>query len=135
VTLRGGRPLPADSVPTALLLPMGRFGPAFLAYANFDVYTQWNQSLVYAATAAYYATRLAGAPRYDKGKPNLATYGLQETRQLQQLLARHGHDVGEIDGIIGELTRQAIRKAQLKYRLPADSYPSAELIARLKSDS
>jgi peptidoglycan hydrolase-like protein with peptidoglycan-binding domain len=51
------------------------------------------------------------------------------------LLARHGHDVGEIDGIIGELTRQAIRKAQLKYRLPADSYPSAELIARLKSDS
>jgi lytic murein transglycosylase len=135
VTLRGGRPLPADGVPTALLLPMGRFGPAFLAYANFDVYTQWNQSLVYAATAAYYATRLAGAPRYDKGKPNLATYGLQETRQLQQLLARHGHDVGEIDGIIGELTRQAIRKAQLKYRLPADSYPSAELIARLKSDS
>jgi peptidoglycan hydrolase-like protein with peptidoglycan-binding domain len=60
---------------------------------------------------------------------------LQETRRLQKLLARHGHDVGEIDGIIGELTRQAIRKAQIKYRLPADSYPSDELIARLRSDS
>jgi lytic murein transglycosylase len=135
VTLRGGRPLPADGVPTALILPMGRLGPAFLAYPNFDVYTQWNQSLVYATTAAYYATRLAGAPRYDKGKPGIAAYGLQETRQLQQLLTRHGHDVGEIDGIIGEQTRQAIRKAQIKYRLPADSYPSDELIARLRSDS
>ncbi len=39
---------------------MGRFGPAFLAYPNFDVYLQWNQSLNYAVTAAYPATRIDG---------------------------------------------------------------------------
>ena len=132
IRLRGGKPLPADNTPTALLLPMGRDGPAFLAYPNFDVYTQWNQSLVYATTAAYYATRLAGAPRYDKGKPGIPTYGLETTMQLQRLLTQHGYDVGETDGIIGEMTRQAIRKAQLKFGLPADSYPSAELISRLR---
>jgi lytic murein transglycosylase len=135
VRRRGGERLPADNVPTALLLPMGRHGPAFLAYPNFDVYTQWNQSLVYATTAAYYATRLAGAPRYDKGKSGIPTYGLNETRQLQRLLSQHGYDVGEVDGIIGEQTRQAIRQAQIKYGLPADSYPSDELIARLRQDS
>jgi lytic murein transglycosylase len=132
VTRRGGKPLPADNMPAALLLPMGRHGPSFLAYRNFDVYTQWNQSLVYATTAAYYATRLAGAPRYDKGKPSLKTYGLKEMRNLQQMLTSHGYDVGKIDGIIGEKTRQAIRQAQIKYRLPADSYPSDELFARLR---
>ncbi|NJM34099.1 MAG: lytic murein transglycosylase [Rhodomicrobium sp.] len=133
VKRRGGSALPADNTEVSLLLPMGRFGPAFLAYANFDVYTQWNQSLVYATTAAYYATRLAGAPPYDKGKPGIPAYGLQETRELQQLLVRQGYNVGEIDGVMGALTRNAIRQAQLKFGLPADSYPSDELIARLRS--
>jgi hypothetical protein len=44
---------------------MGRFGPAFLAYQNFQVYLQWNNSLVYSTTAAYLATRIAGARRFS----------------------------------------------------------------------
>src|SRR5262249_11694721 len=32
VTLADGKPLPADDLPASLLLPMGRLGPAFLAY-------------------------------------------------------------------------------------------------------
>jgi lytic murein transglycosylase len=132
VKRRVGGALPADNMQAALLLPMGRFGPAFLAYANFDVYTQWNQSFVYATTAAYFATRLAGAPPYDKGKPDIPAYGLQETRELQQLLARQGYDVGEIDGVMGALTRNAIRQAQIKFGLPADSYPSDALFAHLR---
>jgi lytic murein transglycosylase len=132
VKQRDGRALPQDGVQASLLLPVGRFGPAFLAYENFRVYTEWNQSLVYATTAAYYATRLAGAPAYDKGKPGIPTFGLQETRELQQLLVRQGYEVGKIDGIIGAATRDAIRQVQIKYGLPADSYPSEELIQRLR---
>ena len=60
VTLANGKPLPKDLPPGSLLLPMGRNGPAFLAFANFDVYLQWNSSLIYSTTAAYFATRLAG---------------------------------------------------------------------------
>ena len=132
VKIRGGKSLPADNTPVALILPMGRHGPAFLAYPNFDVYTQWNQSLVYATTAAYYATRLGGAQRYNKGKPGLAEYGLKQTKELQRLLSRQGYDVGDIDGIMGELTRKAIRAAQLKFGLPADSYPSSALFQKLR---
>ncbi len=62
VTYPGGRALRADTVPASVMLPMGRFGPAFLAYDNFQVYLKWNNSLVYSTTAAYYATRLSGAP-------------------------------------------------------------------------
>jgi lytic murein transglycosylase len=69
VTLADGRPLPADNLPASLLLPVGRLGPAFLVYKNFDVYLQWNNSLVYSTTAAYLATRIAGAPAMHRGSP------------------------------------------------------------------
>ena len=132
VKAAGDRALPADSTAASLLLPMGRNGPAFLAYQNFSVYTQWNQSLVYSTTAAYYATRLAGAPPYNKGRAEVPAYGLQEVKELQQSLNRRGHDAGEPDGKLGVQTRQAIRKAQIAFGLPADAYPSDELFARLR---
>ncbi len=65
--MRMASPLENDSVPASLLLPMGRLGPAFLAFPNFDVYLQWNQSLNYATTAAYLATRIDGAPAMRRG--------------------------------------------------------------------
>ena len=67
MTLADGKPLPADDLPAPLLLPMGRFGPAFLAYDNFRVYLQWNNALVYSTTAGYLATRIAGAPPLHRG--------------------------------------------------------------------
>ena len=62
VTYPDGKPLPNDDMPASLVLPMGRTGPAFLAYANFAAYTEWNNSLIYSITAGYLATRIAGAP-------------------------------------------------------------------------
>src|SRR6185312_14465219 len=56
-----GSPVDKD-LPASLMLPMGRNGPAFLAFHNFKVYLEWNQSLVYSTTAAYLATRIDGAP-------------------------------------------------------------------------
>jgi len=131
VTLADGRPLPADDLPASLLLPMGRFGPAFLAYENFRVYLQWNNALVYSTTAAYLATRIAGAPPLRRGTapPPLA---FAEVKGLQTSLARAGYDVGAIDGFLGLKTRQAVKAMQVKYNLPADSYPTAELLARMR---
>lgn len=131
VTRADGRPLPADGLPAALLLPMGRNGPAFLAYPNFDVYLEWNNALVYATTAAYFATRLAGAPPVSRGSGAQAL-GYNEIRELQQLLVRHGYDVGKVDGILGARTRAAVKSVQVRLGLPADSYPTPELLARLR---
>ncbi len=127
-----GKPLRADRLPASLVLPMGRLGPAFLAYPNFSVYLKWNESLVYTTTAAYFATRLAGAPRVRSGNGKVTPLSGAQTRQLQQLLKRRGFDVGKIDGIIGAKTRAAIKAMQLKYRMPADSYPTPDLLARLR---
>jgi lytic murein transglycosylase len=116
----------------SLLLPMGRNGPAFLAFDNFKVYLEWNQSLVYSTTVAYLATRIDGAPAMSRGR-GVAPFGYDQTRELQGLLKARGYDVGEIDGKLGLATRASIKKVQEKLGLPADSYPSPELIARLRT--
>ncbi len=112
---------------------MGRFGPSFLVFDNFQAYLKWNNSLVYSTTAAYYATRLAGAPpmRRGTGTPP-PPLGLEQARELQQLLTKAGYDVGGADGKLGLSSRQAIRSMQVKLGLPADSYPTVELLARMR---
>jgi len=132
VALADGRPLPADNLPASLLLPMGRLGPAFLVYKNFQIYLQWNNSLVYSTTAAYLATRIAGGPPLKRGTPPPAL-AFNDMKTLQGLLARAGYDVGTIDGFLGLKTRQAVKAMQVKYGLPADSYPTAELLARMRA--
>lgn len=133
VMLVNGQPLPKDGMRASVLLPMGRFGPAFMVYDNFKTYTTWNNSLVYSVTAAYFATRIAGAPAMQKGARVPPPLGYEETKMLQQLLEQRGYDVGRIDGILGDKTRPAIRDVQMKLKLPADSYPTEELLARLKA--
>ena len=55
---------------------------------------------------------------------------------LQGLLIKQRYEgVGEVDGKVGNGTRNATKKAQVKLGLPADSYPTAELIDRLRSSS
>lgn len=133
VKARTGELMPDDSQ-AALLLPMGRNGPAFLAYRNFDVYRTWNASFVYALTAAYLATRLDGAPAVSEGNAPVRALNADELKALQTLLARDGLlPPDEIDGKLGFDTRRATRKAQQKYRLPADGYPSVELMQAMGS--
>ncbi|HAP10744.1 MAG TPA: lytic murein transglycosylase, partial [Afipia sp.] len=132
VTYADGRPLPKDELPASVLLPMGRTGPAFLAYPNFAAYTEWNNSLIYSTTAGYLATRIAGAGPMRKPATPVAQLPFNEIKELQQLLARQGHNVGKIDGILGQQSRIAIKTMQVKYGLPADSWPTAELLARMR---
>ena len=132
VTYPDGRPLPNDDMPASLLLPMGRTGPAFLAYANFAAYTEWNNSLIYSTTAGYLATRIAGAPPMRQPAAPVAQLPLNELKELQQLLVRAGFNVGKVDGVMGQLSRTAVKAMQMKYGLPADSWPTAELLARMR---
>jgi len=135
VTYPDGKPLPSDELPASVLLPMGRTGPAFLAYANFAAYTEWNNSLIYSTTAGYLATRIAGAaPLRRPAVPVVPVVQLpfNELRELQQLLVRAGFNVGKVDGVMGQQSRTAVKAMQVKYGLPADSWPTAELLARMR---
>ena len=132
VKAASGKPIRVDKVPVSLLLPMGKDGPAFLAYENFTTtYLKWNESLVYSTTAAYLATRIAGAGAVSKGRNTVTPLGYEELSQLQEILQNRGYEVGKIDGKLGKGTRAAVKAEQIRLGLPADSYPSPELLSLL----
>ena len=133
VTAVSGKPIKGDTFQASLLLPMGKDGPAFLAYENFTTaYLKWNESLIYSTTAAYLATRIAGAKPVSRGNAEVTPLSYEQVVQLQEILSAKGYDVGEADGKIGKGTRAAVKAEQIKAGLPADSYPTMELLARLQ---
>jgi len=117
-------------LPASVILPQGKGGPAFLAYPNFRVYFEWNQSFTYVLTAAYFANRLEGAPVFDAGNPAPGLSG-DEMKALQRKLKARGYDVGGVDGILGANTRAAVREMQGKLGLPVDAWPTRDLLNRL----
>ena len=81
---------------------------------------------------AHLATRLSGAPPFSRGSAQVPEWSFQQMKELQQLLVRRGFAVGEVDGKLGAATRAGVKAAQLKLGLPADSYPTQELVERLR---
>ena len=123
----------ADKFQASLLLPMGKDGPAFLAYDNFTkAYLLWNESLVYSNTAAYLATRIAGAGKLSAGNAEVNALSYEQIIELQNILVGMGYDVGKVDGKMGKATRAAVKDVQIKKGWPADSYPTVEFLSQLQ---
>ena len=121
-----------NSLEATLILPQGRKGPKFLAYPNFNIFMQWNDSFMYSTTAAYLANRLRGESKYRSRDPeDILSFG--QMVKLQEILEALGYDVGKVDGILGAKTRQSVRKIQLKLGFAADSWPTDELLDLLES--
>lgn len=125
-----GVSMPSGGLQASVILPQGHRGPAFMIFNNFRVLFEWNQSFTYVVTAAYFATRIEGAPVYDAGNPDsgLDRDGMMA---LQRRLAARGFDVGAVDGILGAGTRAAVQDVQGQLGLPADGWPTPELLRRL----
>ena len=125
--------LKADKFPASLLLPMGKDGPAFLAYDNFTTaYLKWNESLVYSLTAGYLANRIAGDGPFYPGRAPVQSLSYDQIKQLQTILEGKGYDVGTVDGKLGKATRDAVKQEQIKMGWPADSYPTVPFLEKLQ---
>ena len=122
--------LPSGNLRASVIVPQGHRGPAFMVFHNFRVLFEWNQSFIYVTTAAYFATRLSGAPIYQAGNPETGL-NQDQMRQLQQRLVQRGFDVGAVDGILGANTRAAVQDVQAQLGLPADGWPTPQLLGML----
>lgn len=92
----------------------------------------WNRSNFYAVAVGHLADRLVwGGPLQT---PQIEEIALSRAQmlQIQARLNDLGHDVGKPDGIAGSRTRKAIKAFQKSKGLPADGYPSIELLDLLK---
>jgi lytic murein transglycosylase len=123
--------LPAGNLPASVILPQGHRGPAFLIFPNFRVLFDWNQSFTYVLTAAYFATRIEGAPVFEPGNPD-AGLNQDQMRELQRALTARGFNTGGTTGILGANTRIAVQDFQAQVGLPADGWPTPELLRRAR---
>lgn len=126
-----GAPLPAMQG-ASILTPAGARGPAVLVGNNFRVLLRYNSSNNYALAVALLAQQIDGGPGLVTAWPRqLKTLTRTETQALQLALNARGFDTGEPDGVVGPATRAGVRRFQQSLGLPADGYPTQDLLQRL----
>ena len=133
VQTTNGVPLP-QFAEAMVLLPAGASGPAFLVGPNFQVIRRYNNSTSYALAVGLLAQRLAGGPDVQATWPrDQVALSRQQLKTLQTVLNQRGFDSGTPDGVMGPNTRGALRRYQSSAGLPADGYPSLELLQQLEA--
>ncbi len=117
---------------SAIVLPQGWRGPAFMVFDNFHTLLDWNRSVNYALSVTFLANQLTDQTVVvlDSRTQSSALSRLQMQR-LQKLLKQFGFDPGPADGYPGLKTQAAIRGYQQATGLPADGYASLQLYHHL----
>jgi lytic murein transglycosylase len=110
-----------------------RGGPGFLVFRNYDAAYSYNGADSYALAISLLSDRLRGRPgvqqRWPTDDPPLSR---AERRELQTLLIRRGHDVGEPDGAIGAKTRAAIMAEEGRVGMAQTGRPGGKILAALR---
>ncbi len=116
-----------------LVTPAGATGPAFLAFKNFDVIYSYNAAESYALAISHLADRLRGGGEFVTPWPT-DDLGLSraERKELQTLLIQRGHDIGEVDGLIGAKTREAVKVEQARLGMKVDGHPGQKILKALQ---
>ncbi|MBN8437589.1 MAG: lytic murein transglycosylase [Candidatus Accumulibacter sp.] len=131
-----GQPLAASDVAAGLLLPAGPRGPAFLVLRNFDAIYGYNAAESYALAIAHLADRIKGGKPFATAWPtDDGGLSRRERRELQTLLAGRGYPIGEIDGMIGSNSRQAVQAEQKRLGMTADGRPGQKLLTTLRASA
>jgi membrane-bound lytic murein transglycosylase B len=128
-----GTPLP-EFADGAILAPAGARGPAFLVGPNFRAILRYNNSTSYALAVSLLSQRIAGGPGVQGAWPkDLLPLSRDQLATMQSALSARGFDAGAADGQMGPATRQALRAFQRAQGLPADGYPTQDLLTRLQT--
>lgn len=127
----GGGALPGGN--GSIIMPAGARGPAFLILDNFRSILRYNNSDNYALGVSFLGERLAGRagvqgswPREDRP---LST---AERQEIQQRLMAKGFYQGEIDGLFGSGTMEAVAAYQRSIGVTPDGYPTSILLGQLR---
>jgi len=128
-----GSALPSESGNAGLMTPAGTGGPAFLVFKNFDAIYSYNAAESYGLAIAHLSDRLRGAGPFTNPWPT-DDPGLSraERRELQGLLALRGHDIGAVDGMLGDKSRAAIRIEQQRLGMEPNGRGGQKMLRALR---
>jgi lytic murein transglycosylase len=119
-----------------LLIPAGLKGPIFLVTGNFDVIKAYNASTAYALSVGLLGDAISGGGGVVASWPT-KDHALNpiEVRSLQAKLVQMGYSVGEIDGMVGDSLRSAVRAYQQRNGIVPDGYADLALLRRVEADN
>jgi hypothetical protein len=101
-----------------VIMPAGRFGPAFIATDNYYAIKNYNESDLYVLFVGNLADRIAGGGKFITPWRDVDTFTRPAMQQVQRKLVGLGYNVGDtIDGLIGFRTRTATGMHQRKLGL------------------
>jgi lytic murein transglycosylase len=116
-----------------LMLPAGRYGPAFIVTPNFFVLKEYNESDVYALFVGHAGDRIAyGVSPFRTGWQSVDKLSRSDVAAMQHGLERLGRDVGGADGLAGFKTRRSVGAWQAANGRNTTCYPDREIIRALK---
>ncbi|MBX3431535.1 MAG: lytic murein transglycosylase [Hyphomonadaceae bacterium] len=119
-----------------LFLPAGANGPALMLYHNFGVIRRYNNSDRYALVVSLLARAFESRSGLVSDWPRSAgSLNRDQIVELQTLLNGLGFDSGNPDGLFGSGTRRAVRDYQTAQGLPADGFPTAALLTRVRQSA
>ena len=126
----------SESSSAGLMAPAGANGPVFLVFKNFDAIYSYNAAESYALAIAHLSDRLQGQGGFSKAWPtNDAGTSRAERREIQQFLLNKGYDIGAIDGLIGDKTRQAIRQEQNRLGLSPTGRAGQQILRAFRNEN
>ena len=111
----------------------GAKGPAFLVTRNFDALYSYNAAESYGLAIAHLSDRLRGAGPFATPWPtDDAGLSRAERRDIQSLLSQRGHDIGLIDGMLGDKSRVAIKAEQKRLGHEVNGRAGQKLLRALR---
>ena len=129
-----GTALPANLGAVGLLTLAGVNGPAFLVTRNFDALYSYNAAESYGLAIAHLSDRLRGAGPFATPWPtDDAGLSRAERRELQGLLVMRGHDIGPVDGMLGDKSRAAIRAEQQRLGMEPNGRGGQKILQAMRA--
>ena len=123
----------AGGAEATLWKPAGEGGPHLLLTSNFNVIKRYNIADSYALAVAHLGDRIRGAGRFSKPWPP-GEGGLThaDREEIQTRLNRLGFDLGDVDGILGDKSKQAVRTMQGRFGMPQTGEADRAFLERLR---
>ena len=125
----------SGSTPAGLITPAGTNGPAFLVFKNFDAIYSYNAAESYGLAIAHLSDRLRGGTPFLTAWPtDDAGTSRAERREIQQFLIQRGYDIGAVDGLIGDKSRQAIQQEQTRLGLKPTGRAGQQILRAFRQE-
>jgi lytic murein transglycosylase len=116
----------------SLLMPEGKYGPAFLAPRNYFVLKDYNFSDLYVLFVGHLSDRISDSRPFETPWSKADQLRTAQVEEMQRILTAKGIYKDKVDGKAGMLTRAALGEYQKANGLKLDCWPTSAVLDHMR---